>query len=403
MELLLGALGGAILASLLISQHFRRAHARLRAPLEAEVARLEAERQRLDAALEGLPEAVIGLDDQGCITGANGAARALLGRPTVPHGERLATVVPALAQAAQASEGAHPVALPGPQGTTAHFMARVARPAEGPHTGRGRMLVLLDVTRLRQLEQIRRDFVANVSHELRTPVSVIRVNAETLRDGALADPVRARTFLDALLRNAERLSDLVADLLDIARIESGRTRLVVEPLPVVEPAVAAFELVEPLAVAKGTTIDFALADGLWAWADARSLTQVFVNLLENAVKYTPAGSSIVLAGHTQGEGVRLEVRDDGPGIPQAQRERVFERFYRLDAGRAKEDGGTGLGLAIVKHLVGAMGGRVGVEANHPQGCVFWVELPTARPSEPPRELPQPKDEANQPVDAQSTG
>lgn len=363
--LLGAAFGGAALTFLILFKKFRRIDPRI-ALLTADVARLTAERDRVDAALEGLPEAVFGLDGEGRITGANQVALKLIGRDRVPLGERLGEVQPALAGAARATEGAHAVTL-----EPAHYMARVAPLGAGPD----RVLMLLDVTRLRQLEQIRRDFVANLSHELRTPVSVIRANAETLRDGALGDPTRARSFLDALLRNADRLSDLVADLLDIARIESGRYRLDLAPLAVVEPAIAAFELVEPLALGRSTTVDFDLEEGLVARADAKALTQVLTNLLENAIKYTPERSNVLLSGVRRGEHIRLEVRDDGPGIPPDQRARVFERFYRVDAGRAKEDGGTGLGLAIVKHLVGAMNGRVGVEANQPQGSVFWVELP----------------------------
>lgn len=353
-------------------------------PNEA-VARLAAERDRAEAVLEGMQEAVFALDADGRLTGANQAGLRVLGRATVPVGERLGDVLPALTDAARLTEGTHAVTLPGPT----HFMARVA----ALRSGNGRVMVLLDVTRLRQLEQIRRDFVANVSHELRTPVSVIRANAETLRDGAIQDPERARTFLDALLRNAERLSDLVADLLDIARIEAGRYQVELAPLAVVDPAVAAYELVEPLALARGTTIDFDLEEGLVARADAKALSQVLTNLLENAIKYTPERSSVLLTGQRRGDMTRLEVRDDGPGIPPEQRERVFERFYRVDPGRAKEDGGTGLGLAIVKHLVAAMGGRVGVEANQPSGSVFWVELPgaTVTPAPPAPSAPADRD------------
>ena len=371
---------------------------RLGRELEGAVAGLAAERNRLEAVLEGLAEAVFGLDAEGSLTLVNSAGLRLLGHPpraadgstrsdstfliqragqrpdgeaepsgTSPLGQRLGDLLPALAEAAHAQSGVRAVTLPGP----AHFLARVT-PLRG---GTGRVMVLLDVTRLRQLEQIRRDFVANVSHELRTPVSVIRANAETLRDGALADPARARTFLNALLRNAERLSELVADLLNIARIEAGRPEVELTRVAVVDPAVGAFELVEPIALARGTTVDFDLEEGLVVLADAKALGQVITNLLENAVKYTSEGGTVLLAGQRVGDRVRLEVRDDGPGIPAEHRERVFERFYRVDAGRSKETGGTGLGLAIVKHLVGAMGGQVGVGANTPQGSIFWVELP----------------------------
>ena len=208
---------------------------------------------------------------------------------------------------------------------------------------------------------------------MRTPVSIIRANAETLRDGALADPAEARGFVDALLRNAERLSDLLADLLDIARIESGQVAARV-PVAVIEPAIAAYEQVEPRALSRDISLDFELEEGLTVMGDAKALSQVLTNLLENGVKYIPAGGRVVLSGRREGDRVLLEVADDGPGIGEEHRERIFERFYRVDAGRSSDAGGTGLGLAIVKHLAAAMGGSVRLEANTPRGARFVVEL-----------------------------
>ena len=215
---------------------------------------------------------------------------------------------------------------------------------------RGEVLLLLrDVTDAKRAEAIRRDFVANASHELRTPVAAIRGAAETLLAGALADPEGARHFVGMIARQAERLSQLTQDLLDLSRIESGQW-----------------------------TISLArdVADGLAARADARALEQVLVNLVDNAVKYTPAGGRVIVGGARAEQGVVVTVADTGPGIDRHHLARVFERFYRADPGRSRDQGGTGLGLAIVKHLVQAQGGEVGVESGA-SGSRFWVRLPAS--------------------------
>lgn len=335
--------------------------------LESTIDDLADERDRIEAVLEGITEAVFGIDPADRITFVNSAGLRLLAKTGVRDrpvkGASLFELIPDMANAARDEEGSLEFAV-----GKRHLIARVTDLRDG------QIVTMLDVTRLRRLEHIRRDFVANVSHELRTPVSVIRANAETLRSGAVADPAQAEQFIDAMLRNAERLSDMIADLLSIARIEAGKYSVEIRPTRIIEPAVIAYEQVERLALSKGTTLDFDLEEGLEAEADANALSHVLTNLLENAIKYTPAGSAVVLCGRRAGDSVRLEVRDDGPGIPEAHRPRIFERFYRVDAGRSKEAGGTGLGLAIVKHLVQAMGGRVGVEPNSPAGSTFWVAL-----------------------------
>lgn len=335
--------------------------------LESTIDDLAEERDRIEAVLEGITEAVFGIDSDDRITFVNSAGLRLLAKTGVRdrpvNGASLSELIPEMGKAQRDEEGSLEFAV-----GQRHLIARLTDLRDG------RIVTMLDVTRLRRLEQVRRDFVANVSHELRTPVSVIRANAETLRSGAVADPAQADQFIDAMLRNAERLSDMITDLLSIARIEAGKYKIELRPTHIIEPAVIAYEQVERMALDKGTTLDFQLEEGLEAEADANALSHVLTNLLENAIKYTPDGSSVVLIGRRGVDGVRLEVRDDGPGIPDAHRPRIFERFYRVDAGRSKEAGGTGLGLAIVKHLVLAMGGTVGVEPNSPRGTTFWVAL-----------------------------
>jgi two-component system phosphate regulon sensor histidine kinase PhoR len=241
--------------------------------------------------------------------------------------------------------------------------------------GEGRVLLLEDVTTVRRLETVRRDFVANVSHELRTPVAVIRANAETLLAGASADPVMGPKLIDGLHRNAERLARILADLLDLSRLDAGQYRMDVSAVPVQTTIEQSLTAVEPQAKAREVTIEVTVPEALAVRADPKALDQIFVNLIDNAVKYTRAAGHVWIEAKPAGERVRIEVRDDGPGIADKHRGRVFERFYRADPSRSREAGGTGLGLSIVKHLAESMGGTVGVEPRDPNGSVFWLELP----------------------------
>lgn len=237
---------------------------------------------------------------------------------------------------------------------------------------------LHDVTDLRQIDKVRRDFVANVSHELRTPVSVIRANTETLLDGALEDVEVARDFVEAVHRNAERISNLVSDLLDLARIEAGTVELQAETIGVRDGVEKVLNFVQPVAASRQITIINELPPDLLCQADAGAFEQVLTNLIENAVKYGQESGHVWVRGYPVVGRVRIEVIDDGVGVPSLHRSRLFERFYRVDKGRSRSVGGTGLGLAIVKHLVNGMGGDVGMEANRPTGSVFWVTLPNKK-------------------------
>ncbi len=234
--------------------------------------------------------------------------------------------------------------------------------------------------RLRRLESLRRDFVANVSHELRTPVTTLRSAAETLRSAAVHDPEAAPRFLDIIERNAERLHSMVEDLLDLSRIESHQFRLHKVTLTLRELSAHMLEMFHSRAEQKQLRLSVELAEDLPAVrVDRRALEQVLSNLIDNAIKYCPQGARIVLSGAPQGDKwVRVSVRDTGPGIEARHLPRLFERFYRVDAGRSRELGGTGLGLAIVKHLVEAMGGQVQVESEVGTGSVFTFTVPVAK-------------------------
>jgi len=335
---------------------------------------LAREKVLLSAVAEGLNQGVIAVDAEHKIELLNDAARQMLGVSSTPVGEPLIEFmrVPAAFELLEDEEAAQAeVQLPSGQRT----LIRVAR----KWGSEGRVLLLEDVTTMRRLETVRRDFVANVSHELRTPVAVIRANAETLLAGAKDDPVMGPKLIDGLHRNAERLARILADLLDLSRLDAGQYRLEISTVHVKALTEQSLTAVETQAAARGVTVQVEIPDGLMVEADPKALDQIFVNLIENAVKYTRAQGNVLVVACPDGDNVRIEIRDDGPGIAEKHRARLFERFYRADPSRSREAGGTGLGLSIVKHLVESMDGEVGVRPNTPQGSIFWVRLPRSSP------------------------
>ncbi len=237
-----------------------------------------------------------------------------------------------------------------------------------PH-GRA-LLVLRDLTASKRAETVRRDFIANASHELRTPVAALKGAAETLLELPLdAD---AKSFVHIVSRHAERLARLTQDLLDLSRLETGQFRPAPEAIELDSFVEGVLELFADKPVPVGADIP----PGLRARADRRALEQVLVNLLDNAVKHTPPGGRVTVLADDVGGAVEISVLDTGPGIEERHRDRIFERFYRADSGRARDSGGTGLGLAIVKHLAQAQGGTVGVQSGR-GGSRFWVRLPSS--------------------------
>ena len=241
----------------------------------------------------------------------------------------------------------------------------------------GVVMAIHDVTRLRHLERIRRDFVANVSHELRTPVSVILANSEMLLEGAMDDPVMGKRFMRAINGNAQRLSLLLNDLLDISKMEAEKMEL--EP-QAIDAAKAISEIVESLdtkAVEKKHQITVDISSSLRVFVDEKVFEQILTNYIDNAVKYTPEEGTIQITAQQNEKRIRIAVSDNGPGIEEKHHQRIFERFYRVDKGRSKYMGGTGLGLAIVKHLARSSGGDVGVTRSELGGSLFWVSLPAA--------------------------
>ena len=246
------------------------------------------------------------------------------------------------------------------------------------------VLVFHDVTDLRRLENIRKDFVANVSHELRTPLTSIKGYIEALLDGAKDDPDISTKFLDIILKQSDRLNLILEDLLQLSKIESGQVLFKRESLHIRRVIERTLAMIKPLADKKGHRLVSFVEDDLpIVLGDEERLTQVMSNLLDNAVKYTPERGTITVAVHPVSDNaeqpalvtaVELSVTDTGIGIPELDRPRVFERFYRVDKARSRELGGTGLGLAIVRHIVEGQGGRVWVEANTPTGSRFVVRI-----------------------------
>lgn len=355
----------------------------LKRRLSARIEQLEQDRQQLRTILSGMVEGVVALDAEQRILYANRRAAELLELPVPsPVGRRFWEVVRQRPLLDLVRRG---LDLPEPacdeivwHGAERSLTVHAARlPGVPP---RGAVLVIHDTTELRRLERLRQDFVANVSHELKTPLSVIKVCAETLLDGAVDDPVHRGTFLERIAQQAERLHSLILDMLSLARIESGEEMLcqTVPLAPVVQACLERFQARAANCKQVLRAENMSPTDqGLAAWADEESLDQILDNLVDNALKYTPEGGTICVRWQADNGSVRLEVADTGIGIPEQDLARIFERFYRVDKARSRQLGGTGLGLSIVKHLVQAMRGEVNAVSCQGKGTTFRITLPRA--------------------------
>ena len=238
----------------------------------------------------------------------------------------------------------------------------------------GSLLFLQDLTRLRRLETVRRDFISNLSHELRTPLASLKALAETLNEGALEDPPAARRFLARMETEVDALTQMTNELLELTRIESGQVPLDLKPATATRLLTSASERMKLQAERAGLTIDIEIPEHLpQVTADTARLEQVLVNLIHNAVKFTPPGGKITLSATLDEKFMRFSVRDTGAGIPAEILPRIFERFYKAD--RARSSGGTGLGLSISRHMVEAHGGKIWVESQENHGSTFSFTIP----------------------------
>jgi two-component system, OmpR family, phosphate regulon sensor histidine kinase PhoR len=380
----------------LLALHFwwRGQLARERAAWQAETAKREAREQaaaadthaRQEALLDSMIEGVLVLDEDGRVQFANRAfaqmfrsAGSLVGK-TVLEAVRQHEVAELVERANQNGRvTGEEIRLAGEPERWLQLNAAAITNAQKRQLGT--VVVFHDQTQLKRLEGTREDFVANVSHELRTPLSLIKGYAETLLDGAKDNPEVATKFLQTIDRNARRLDLLIQDLLIISSLESGRVSLslgTVDLKGLTERLLADFKT---RADARHVNLVNAMPP-LMAQADDARLEQVLGNLLENALKYGREHGNVTIGGRTTAEGkIELFVQDDGPGIPAEALERVFERFYRVDKARSREQGGTGLGLSIVKHIVQGHGGRVWVESQPGQGAKFFFTLAPAQPGD----------------------
>ena len=240
----------------------------------------------------------------------------------------------------------------------------------------GAVAVFHDITDLKRVEKVRRDFVANVSHELRTPLTSIKGYAETLCDADIEDVSTVRSFSQIILKHANRLSALVDDLLSLTRLESQSAVLMKKEIDLRDVLDASILLVKPAAETKGITIETeSIPEKIMVWADRGQIGQALVNLLDNAVKYTPEGGAITVSVTDAGKEVHVTVKDTGIGIPREDLDRIFERFYCVDKNRSRQMGGTGLGLSIVKHIIQGHGGTVWVQSELEEGSAFSFSLP----------------------------
>ncbi|HZA93682.1 MAG TPA: ATP-binding protein, partial [Gemmatimonadales bacterium] len=333
---------------------------------------LRREQAETAALVESMVEGVIAADERGRTVTANAAARRLLGYaldeelPDLPELFR----VKAAREVVDAVLHGRPV-----QDRELEIDGRAILMNARPLPSGGAMLVVHDLTEIRRLEAVRRDFVANVSHELKTPLTSISGYAETLLADT-PDPDTIRKFLGTILENARRMQRLVDDLLDLSRIEAGRWQPEAEPVDVADAAREVWNDMAERASARDIQFTVEAApNATMVRADPDALRQVLGNLFENSLRYTPRGGRILCRSRLEGSGTAVSVTDNGSGIAHEHLARVFERFYRADQARSRDEGGTGLGLAIVKHLIEAHGGRVSAESERGVGTTVTCWLP----------------------------
>ena len=351
----------------------------------AQVQRLQTgQLEQLDATLGSLQEAVLLVDSENRILLANGALQAIFPRAKDVLNQRIELVLHSAAflhyvgdmRASRAGPQREIEFVEGGKSVWLEVTGTLVAPLAGGH-GSSALFVLHDITKQKELEGIRKDFVANVSHELRTPLSIIKGYIETLVDGHRTMTIEDRDrFLLTIQRHTERLNSLLEDLLTLSHLESANPELRWESTPLAELLVGLVDDVRERASTTGHLFSCAVDPAIGrVLMDPLKISQVCANLLDNALKYTPPGAHIEVSARRRENEIEVCVRDNGPGIPPADLPRIFERFYRVDKGRSRERGGTGLGLSIVKHIVQLHGGQVWAESELGRGTSFYFTLP----------------------------
>jgi two-component system phosphate regulon sensor histidine kinase PhoR len=334
---------------------------------------LEAERARLATVLDQITDGVLIADAQGLIQFANPAAGKLF-QTSNPLHRSIAEIVRnhQLVEAWRRSQQTRQMQSESIEVPTRHqFLQLVVIPDK--HTS-GSLLLVQDLTRLRRLETVRRDFVSNLSHELRTPLASLKALAETLQEGALDDPPAARRFIDQIHTEVDALTQMVMELLELSHIESGRFSLELAPAAACDLLHSASRRMHLQAERAGLSLRVECPDDLpKVRIDSQRMEQVLVNLIHNGVKFTRAGGEVVLSAEADNSFVRFAVRDTGAGIPADEVTRIFERFYRVD--KSRTGSGTGLGLSIAKHIVEAHAGKIWAESIEGRGSTFYFTIP----------------------------
>jgi two-component system, OmpR family, phosphate regulon sensor histidine kinase PhoR len=353
---------------------------RMQRDLSQRVGQVQENSQRLQTVLESMIEGVLAVSPDQRILLANDAGRALLDFTTPePVGKPLLSVTrarPVYEAVTEAFERSAPVEkeFQSPGSSRRTLSLRATRLPGEPCPGV--MVVLHDVSELRRLENLRRELVANVSHELKTPLAAIKAYAETLRMGAVNDPTHNLTFVQRIEEQTERLHQLILDMLQIARVESGQENFEIGDVPLAEVFEECQAQFADAAAARQIDLRVELAPPeLAVRGDEEGIRMIVTNLVDNAIKYTPPHGRVTVRTLVDDANVTIEVQDTGIGIAEKDQARIFERFYRVDKARSRELGGTGLGLSIVKHLAQAFGGHVGLDSTLKKGSTFRVTLP----------------------------
>jgi two-component system, OmpR family, phosphate regulon sensor histidine kinase PhoR len=349
--------------------------------LDQTIRTLTEERNQSAAILASMEEGVAVIDSAQRIIYCNRAFRQAAGIPEAPVEGRLvveiiqhADLLTLIDSALTKAEIIHGEVVVGSVRTRSFAVTSAPISSEGSVIGA--VMVLHDISEIRRLERARRDFAANISHEFRTPLAAIQGFAETLLDGALDDSANNRRFIQIIHDNAIRLGRLTEDLLKLARIEAGQLQLEIQPVAIARIIESSIETTRVKADQRNLVVESNCKPDLpMLKGDARALQEILLNLLDNAIRYSSPGGRIKVSAEIAGMEMMLSVSDAGIGIPKADQDRIFERFYRADAARSRESGGTGLGLSITKHLIEAHGGRIKVESEVGRGSTFYVFLP----------------------------